>query len=99
MNNKRFEDFARRKQALILKAAHERAELADAYDQLRSPLDFNQAFLGIGRTLKAHPMITAGISTVLASGLAGKLLRGAGQIISVSRMALPLCTWWLKRKP
>jgi hypothetical protein len=98
VNNKRFEDLARRKQALIVKAAHERAELADAYDKLRSPLDFNQAFLGIGRTLKAHPMITAGISSVLVSGLAGKLLRGAGQVVSLSRMAQPLWSWWVKRR-
>lgn len=98
MNNRRFEDLARRKQALIVKAAHERAELAAAYDKLRSPFNFNQTFLGIGRTLKAHPMITAGISSVLVSGLAGKMLLGAGQIVSLSRIALPLWSWWKKRK-
>lgn len=98
MNSKRFEDLAHRKQALIVKAAHERAELSAAYEKLCSPFDFNQTFLGIGRTLKAHPMITAGISTVLVSGLAGKLLRGAGQVFSLSRVALPLWSWWRSRK-
>ena len=98
MSNKRFQELARRKQALIAQAAHERAEIADAYDKLRSPLDFNQAFWGIGRTLKAHPMITAGVSSFLVSGLAGKVLRGAGQIVSLSRMALPLWAWWVKRR-
>jgi hypothetical protein len=97
VSNKKFEELVRRKQALIAQAAHERAELAEAYEKLRSPLDFNQAFWGIGRTLRAHPMITAGVSSFLVSGLAGKLLRGAGQIVSVSRMALPLWSWWVKR--
>ena len=97
MTNKRFEELTRRKQALIVKAAHERVELAAVYEKLRSSLDFNQRFLGIGRTLKAHPMITAGISTVLVSGLAGKLLRGAGQVVSLSRVALPLWSWWRSR--
>lgn len=98
MTNKRFEDLARRKQTLIVKAAHERAEIAVAYKKLHSPFDFNQTLLGIGQTLKAHPVITAGISSVLVSGFAGKLLQGAGQIVSLSRMALPLWSWWKKRR-
>ena len=97
MTNKRFEDLARRKQTLIVKAAHERAEIAVAYKKLHSPFDFNQTLLGIGQTLKAHPVITAGISSVLVSGFAGKLLQGAGQIVSLSRMALPLWSWWRSR--
>jgi len=98
VTNKRFEDLARRKQTLIVKAAHERAEIAVAYKKLHSPFDFNQTLLGIGQTLKAHPVITAGISSVLVSGFAGKLLQGAGQIVSLSRMALPLWSWWKKRR-
>ena len=95
---KRFEDLARRKQTLIAKAAHERAEIAVAYRKLHSPFDFNQTMLGIGQTLKAHPMMVAGISSILVSGFAGKLLQGAGQIVSLSRLALPLWTWWSKRR-
>jgi hypothetical protein len=97
VNNKRCEDLARRKQALIVKAAQERVDLAAACENIRSPLDFNQTLLGIGRKLKAHPMITAGVSSFLVSGLAGKLLQGAGQVVSLSRVALPLWTWLKKR--
>jgi hypothetical protein len=98
VNSKHFGDLARRKQTLIAKAAHERAEIAAAFKQLPSPFDFNQAVSGIGHTLKAHPMITAGISSVLVSGFAGKLFKGAGQIVSLSRMALPLMAWWSQRR-
>jgi hypothetical protein len=98
VSNKRV-DLTRRKQALIAQAAHERAELAEVYDKLRSILDLNRAVLGLGRVLKSHPIVTAGVSSVLVSGFAGKLLRGAGQIIALSRMALPLWSWWAKRKP
>ena len=99
MSSKRFDKLSRRKQALIVQAAHERAELAEVYEKLRSPFDLNQTFMGLGRVLKSHPMITAGISSMLVSGLAGKLLRGAGQLVALSRMALPLWSWWVKRKP
>ena len=98
MTTSRFEDLARRKQALMVRAAHERAELAAAYENLCSSLDFNQALLGIGRTLASHPLITAGVSSVLVSGLAGKLLRGAGQVAALSRVALPLWSWWKSRR-
>ena len=98
MNSKSFADLAHRKQALVAKAAHERAAIAEAYDKLPSPFDLNQAISGIGHTLKAHPMITAGISSVLVSGFAGKLLQGAGQIVSLSRMALSLWAWWSERR-
>lgn len=99
MKTNRSEELVRRKQALIAQAAQERAEIAESYDRLRSRLDLNQAFMGLGRALKSHPMITAGISSILVSGLAGKLLRGASQVVAVSRMALPLWSWWVKRKP
>jgi hypothetical protein len=35
---------------------------------------------------------------VLVSGLAGKLIKGAGQVFAVSRVAIPLWTWWKSRK-
>jgi len=93
VSSKRMEDLARRKQALVAHAAYERAEIAAACEKIRSSFNFSDKFLWIGRTLKAHPMIVAGISSVLVSGLAGKWLRGAGQIVSLSRMALPLWSW------
>jgi hypothetical protein len=98
VNSKRFEDLARRKQTLVARAAHERAELGAAYETLCSSLNINQVLFGIGHTLKAHPLITAGISSVLVSGMAGKLLRGAGQAVALSRVALPLWSWWKSRK-
>lgn len=98
MTRSRFDELARRKQALILQAARERTEVIAAYRSLRSSLDVKQAMLGFGRTLKAHPMIAAGASGVLASGLAGKLLKGAGQALAISRVAIPLWTWWRQRR-
>jgi hypothetical protein len=98
VNSKRFEDLARRKQALIARAAHERAELGVAYENLCSSFNINQVLFGIGHTLKAHPLITAGISSVLVSGMAGKLLRGAGQAVALSRLALPLWSWLKSRR-
>ena len=98
MNSKRLEELARRRQALIVSAANERAELAAACDKVRSSLDFSQKFLWIGRALKAHPMIATGISSLLVSGLAGKVFKGAGQIASLLRLGLPLWTWWTTRR-
>lgn len=95
--NKRFADIARRKQALIEKAARERAELAAAYNRLRSPFDFSGTLAGIARTLKARPLITVGISSLLVSGLAGRVFRGVNQVLRVGRLALPLWVWWRKR--
>jgi hypothetical protein len=96
--NKRFADIARRKQALIERAARERAELAAAYSKLRSPFDFSGTLSGIGRALKSRPMLTAGVSSLLLSGLAGKLFRGGSQVLKLGRTALPLWAWWRKRR-
>ena len=96
--NKRFEDIARRKQALIDKAARERAELAATWNKLRSPFNFSGTISGIGRALKARPMITAGVSSLLVSGLAGKLFRGTRQVLNVGRVALPIWARWRKRR-
>ena len=91
----RFEALSHHKRALVLKADDERAEIATAYRRLHSSLDLKETIFGIGRTLKAHPMITAaGASTFVASGLAAKLLKGAGQVVAVSRVAIPLWSWW-----
>ena len=97
MNN-RLQDIYRRKQALIDKAARERAELAAAFGKLRSPLDFSGSISAIGRALKARPIVTAGLSSLLVSGLAGRLFKGAGQIFRLGRAALPLWAWWRMRR-
>lgn len=98
MTRSRFEELARRKQALIFQAGRQRLEVAGAYGNLLSSLDLKRAVIGLGQTLKAHPMIAAGASGVLASGLAGKLLKGATQAMAISRVAVPLWTWWNRRR-
>lgn len=95
--NKRFEELARRKQALIDRCARERSELSAICDRLRSPFDISGTLLGIGRMLKTHPMIAAGVSSFLVSGYAGRLLRSAGDVVKLWRLALPLWGWWTKR--
>ena len=73
----RLEEIARRKQALIDKAAQERADLARSYANLKSPFDISSTVLGIGRALKTHPIVAAGLSSFLVSGYAGKLLKSS----------------------
>ena len=97
MNN-RLEEIARRKQALVEKAGRERAELAAACDRIRAPFDVTSTVLGIGRTLKTHPLIAAGISSFLVSGYAGKLLKSTGELLKLWRLARPLWNWWRKRR-
>ncbi len=94
----RLEEIARRKQALIEKAARERAELAAAYDRIRYPFDIGGTLLGLSRTLKTHPLIAAGISSFLVSGYAGKLLRSTGEVVKLWRLVLPIWHWWQRRR-
>jgi hypothetical protein len=96
--NNRFEEFARRKQALIDRCADQRAELSGLCDRIRSPFDISGTLLGIGKMLKTHPMIAAGVSSLLVSGYAGRLLKSAGELVKLWRLALPLWGWWTKRR-
>lgn len=97
MNN-RFEELARRKQALIDRCARERAELSALCERIRSPFDLSGTLLGVGRMLKTHPMIAAGFSSLLVSGYAGRLLKSAGDLVKLWRLALPLWGWLTKRR-
>jgi hypothetical protein len=94
----RLEEIARRKQALVEKAGRERAELAAACDEIRSPLDVTSTLLGIGRTLKTHPIIAAGISSLLVSGYAGKLLKSSAELLRLWKLTRPLWDWWRKKR-
>ena len=94
----RLEEIARRKQALIDKARRERAELAAACDRIRSPFDITSTLLGIGRTLKTHPIIAAAVSSFLVSGYAGKLLKSSGELLHLWKLAHPLWDWWRKKR-
>ncbi len=94
----RLEDIARRKQALIDKAAQERADLSRNFANLKSPFDMSTAVLGIGRALRTHPIFAAGISSFLVSGYAGKLLKSTGEVLQLWKLAQPLWSWWRKRR-
>jgi hypothetical protein len=86
------------KQALIDKAAQERADLARSYANLKSPFDLSSTVLGIGRTLKTHPIVAAGLSSFLVSGYAGKALRSASEVLQLWKLALPIWSWLRKRR-
>jgi hypothetical protein len=94
----RLEEIAQRKQALIDRAGRERAELATAYNKIRAPIDISATLLGLGRTLKTHPIIAAGISSFLVSGYAGKLLKSTGELLQLWKLARPIWGWWRKRR-
>jgi hypothetical protein len=96
--NNRFEELARRKQALIDRCARERAELSALCERIRSPFGLSGTLLGVGRVLKTHPMIAAGFSSLLVSGYAGRLLKSAGDVVKLWRLALPLWGWLTKQR-
>jgi len=94
----RLEEIARRKKALIDKAAQERADLARSYANLKSPFDMSSTVLGLGRTLKTHPIIAAGLSSFLVSGYASKLLKSSVEALQLWKLAQPIWNWWRKRR-
>jgi hypothetical protein len=96
--SKRLAEIRTRKQALIEKAARERIEVAAAFKNLRSPFDLGGMVVGIGRTLKAHPMVAAGLSSLIVSGYARNLLKPAGEFFSLWRLLLPVWKWWKARR-
>lgn len=94
----RLAEILRRKQALVDKSARERAELAAACDKIRAPIDIGAAVLGVGRALKNHPIIAAGVSSFLVSGYAGKLLKSTGDILKLWKLTQPIWGWWKNRR-
>ncbi len=95
---KRLEEIARRKQSLVDKANRERAELAAACSEIRAPFDVTTTLVGIGRMLRTHPIIAAGVSSFLISGYAGKLLKPTGEIVKLWRLGRPLWNWWRSKR-
>lgn len=95
--NSRLQEIVRRKHALIDKAARERAELAKAYANLPSPFDISGALLSLGHMLKTHPMITAGLSSLLVGGYARRALIPVTQVFKLWRVIRPVWRWWRKR--
>jgi hypothetical protein len=96
--NSRLQEIARRKQILIDKAASERYELGTVYDSLRLPFGMSASLLGIGRMLKTHPMITAGLSSILVGGYTRRLFRSVTELFKLWRIVLPLWAWWTRRR-
>jgi len=96
--NKRLDAITRRKQALIAKAERERGELAAACARIRSPFAATSTLLGVGRTLKSHPLIAAAVSSLLVSGYAGKLARSSGQLLRLWKLTVPIWQWWKTRR-
>jgi hypothetical protein len=92
----RLQDIARRKQALIEKAALDRLEVATAYRRIRSPIDLGKV-LTIGKFLRAYPILTAGLSTFLLGGLSKRIFNSVGLIFKLGRLALPLLRF--RKKP
>ncbi|HEX9454531.1 MAG TPA: hypothetical protein VGA27_09230 [Candidatus Binatia bacterium] len=96
--SKRLVEIAERKRVLIEKARRERAELATAYDKIRSPIEFSGTMLTLWRSVKSHPLVSAGISTFFVTGYAGKLLRSSGKVFKLWKVARPVWGWWKKRR-
>jgi hypothetical protein len=94
----RIEEIARRKQELIDRCAEQRAELSALCGKIRSPFDVSGTLLGIGRMLKAHPMIAAGISSLVVSGYATRLMKQAGEFVKLWRLIAPIKNWWVERR-
>jgi hypothetical protein len=94
--NSRLQEIARRKQILIDKAARERYELGKAYDGLRLPFGMSAPLLGIVRVLKTHPVITAGLSSLLVGGYTSRLLRSVTELFKLWRIVLPIRAWWTR---
>jgi hypothetical protein len=95
--NSRLQEIARRKQILIDKAARERYDLAKAYDGLRLPFGMSAPLLGIVRVLKTHPVVSAGLSSVLVGGFASRLLRPVTELFKLWRIVPPIWAWLSKR--
>ena len=94
----RLEELARRKHALIAKAAQERTEAARNYANLKSPFDVKSWIFGISRVVKTYPIVAAGLSSLLVSGYTGTALRSSAQLLPVLKLALPIWSWLRKRR-
>lgn len=94
----RLEEIARRKQALVDRCTNQRAELSAIYKQIRSPFDLSGILVGVGRTLKAHPLIAAAISSFLVTGYARRVVKSAGEVLKLWRLILPVWAWWRTRR-
>ena len=93
----RFDEIARRKEALIARCARERDELAAALERIHLPLNLGAVFARVGRMIQSYPL-AAGISSLLVSGYGVKLTRAAGRLVELARIVRPAWSWWSKRR-
>ncbi|HEY7216979.1 MAG TPA: hypothetical protein VH985_01205 [Candidatus Binatia bacterium] len=96
--SKRFDDIARRKQALIEKAALERLELAVAYRRIHSPFNIGGKIVAVGRLLRTYPLLTAGLSSFVIGGFSKKLMTSARLLMKLGQVFLSLLLLWPKRR-
>ena len=96
--SKRFDDIARRKQALIEKAALERLELAVAYRRIHSPFNIGGKVFAIGRLIRSYPLLSAGLSSFLIGGFSKRLLTSARLLTKLGRGFLSVLSLWPKRR-
>jgi hypothetical protein len=81
----RLDELARRKESLITRAAAERGELAQIYRRFEGTARLADFALRLVDLLRTHPVLVAGITTLLASGRLKKLpiwLLLAGKMLS-----------------
>lgn len=95
--NRRLDESARRKDGLIARCAGERDEVSAAVRRIKSRFALGSVVSGLTYSLKAYPLVAAGISTLPASGYAGPVLRTAGKGFRLWRLALPLWGLWKKK--
>lgn len=96
--SKRLEDIARRKQLLIERCARDRDELAACFNRVRLPFNLGTLVLRLGQTLKDHPVMVAGISSLLVSGYGAMLRRSIRRLLTLVRLVRPLWAWCFKRR-
>jgi hypothetical protein len=93
----RFDEIARRKEALIARCAQERDELSAALERIHLPLNLGAVFARLGRMIQSYPL-AAGISSLLVTGYSVKLTRTAGKLMELARIFQPAWSWWSKRR-
>jgi hypothetical protein len=92
------EEIARRKQLLIERCARDRDEIAACLNRIRLPFNIGTLCLRLGQTLKGHPIMVAGISSLLVSGYGATLRRSAARLLKLLRLVQPLWSWWFTRR-
>lgn len=94
----RFDRLARRKQVLIDQCARDREELATISNRIRLPFNFGGVLVGIGKLLRHHPLLAAGVSSLVVTGYGGKLTKSAGALLRVGTVLRPLWSWVRRRR-